>query len=137
MLGAAVLLHAAWNALAHAISDQLVGFALIGTAVTLGAVPLVLPAAVPAGPAWPYLVGSVVLHVAYHLLLMRSYRLGDFGQVYPIARGTSPLLVALAGTVVVGEHLSAVRLLGVVVSHRARRRRRRPGHDLESRPCCR
>ncbi|HEY6745833.1 MAG TPA: DMT family transporter [Mycobacteriales bacterium] len=114
VLGAAVL-HAAWNALAHALDDQLVGFALIGAAVTVGAVPLVLLSAAPAGPSRPYLIGSVVLHVAYNLLLMRSYRLGDFGQVYPIARGTSPLLVALAGAVVVGEQLSAVRLLGVAV----------------------
>jgi drug/metabolite transporter (DMT)-like permease len=114
VLGAAVL-HAVWNALAHAIHDQLVGFALIGASVTVGAVPLVLLSPLPARASWPYLIGSVVLHVAYTLLLMRSYRLGEFGQVYPIARGTSPLLVALAGAVFVGEQLSAVRLLGVVV----------------------
>ncbi len=77
--------------------------------------PLVLLSPLPARASWPYLIGSVVLHVAYNLLLMRSYRLGDFGQVYPIARGTSPLLVALAGAVFVGEHLSALRLLGVLV----------------------
>ena len=112
---AAAVLHAVWNALAHAIDDQLVGFALIGASITLGAVPLVLLSAPPARAGWPYLVGSVLLHVAYNLLLMRCYRLGDFGQVYPIARGTSPLLVALAGAVFVGEHLSAARLLGVVV----------------------
>lgn len=85
----------------------LVGFALIGASITVGAVPLVLLSALPARASWPYLIGSVVLHVAYNLLLMRSYRLGEFGQVYPIARGTSPLLVALAGAVFVGEHLSA------------------------------
>jgi drug/metabolite transporter (DMT)-like permease len=112
---AAAVLHAVWNALAHAVDDQLVGFALIGVSVTLGSVPIVLLSAGPARASWPYLIGSVLLHVAYNLLLMRSYRLGDFGQVYPVARGTSPLLVALAGSVFAGEHLSAVRLLGVVV----------------------
>jgi drug/metabolite transporter (DMT)-like permease len=111
----AAVLHAVWNALAHAIDDQLVGFALIGVSVTLGSVPIVLLSPGPARASWPYLIGSVVLHVAYNLLLMRSYRLGEFGQVYPVARGTSPLLVALAGSVFAGEHLSAVRLLGVVV----------------------
>jgi drug/metabolite transporter (DMT)-like permease len=114
VLGAAVL-HAIWNALAHAIHDQLVGFALIGIALTAGAVVIVLVSPLPARASWPYLAGSVVLHVAYNLLLMRSYRLGEFGQVYPIARGTSPLLVALAGAVFVGEQLSVLRLLGVVV----------------------
>ncbi len=111
----AAVLHAVWNALAHAIDDQLVGFALIGVAVTMGAAGIVLLSPVPASASWPFLAGSVVLHVAYNLLLMRCYRLGEFGQVYPLARGTSPWLVALAGSVFVGEQLSFVRLVGVVV----------------------
>jgi drug/metabolite transporter (DMT)-like permease len=78
-------------------------------------VPLVLLSSAPARASWPYLVGSVVLHVAYNLLLMRSYRLGEFSQVYPIARGTSPWLVALAAAVFAGEHLSPLRWLGVLV----------------------
>jgi drug/metabolite transporter (DMT)-like permease len=110
----AAVLHAVWNALAHAIHDQLVGFALIGVAVTLGGLVIVLVSPLPARACWPYLVASAVLHVVYNLLLMRSYRLGEFGQVYPIARGTSPLLVAVAGAVFVGEELSIVQLLGVV-----------------------
>lgn len=44
----------------------------------------------PASGAWPYLIASAVIHVAYYILLMRSFRLGDFGQAYPIARGTAP-----------------------------------------------
>lgn len=111
----AAVLHAVWNALAHAITDQLVGFALIGAAITVGAVGIVLLAPAPATASWPYLAGSGVAHVAYNLLLMRSYRLGEFGQVYPLARGTSPWLVAVGASVLVGEELSAVRLLGVVV----------------------
>jgi drug/metabolite transporter (DMT)-like permease len=114
VLGAAVL-HAVWNAVAHAISDQLVGFALIGAAVTAGAVGILLVSPAPSAASWPYLAASGVLHVAYMLLLMRSYRLGEFSQVYPVARGTSPLLVALGAAVFAGENLSAVRLLGVVV----------------------
>jgi drug/metabolite transporter (DMT)-like permease len=56
-----------------------------------------------------------VLHVAYNLLLMRCYRLGEFGQVYPLARGTSPWLVALAAAVLAGEPLSVSRLAGILV----------------------
>jgi drug/metabolite transporter (DMT)-like permease len=111
----AAVLHAVWNALAHAITDQLVGFALIGAAITVGAAGIVLLAPAPSAASWPFLAGSAVLHVAYNLLLMRCYRLGEFGQVYPVARGTSPLLVAVAGAVLVGEQLSLVRLVGVVV----------------------
>jgi drug/metabolite transporter (DMT)-like permease len=112
---AAAVLHAVWNALAHAIDDQLVGFALIGVGVTAGGAAIVLISPAPGRASWWYLGGSAVLHVAYNLLLMRSYRLGEFSQVYPVARGTSPLLVALGAAVFAGEQLSPVRLLGVVV----------------------
>ncbi len=112
---AAAVLHAVWNALAHAVDDQLVGFALIGVAVTVGAAAIVLVSPGPSTASRPYLAASALLHVVYNLLLMRSYRLGEFGQVYPLARGTSPLLVALSGAVFAGEQLSVLRLLGVVV----------------------
>lgn len=111
----AAVLHAVWNALAHAIDDQLVGFALIGAAITAGAGGIVLVAPAPASASWPFLTASAALHVAYNLLLMRCYRLGDFGQVYPLARGTSPWLVAVCAAVFAGEQLSVVRVTGVVV----------------------
>lgn len=111
----AAVLHAAWNALAHAIADQLVGFALIGAAVTAGATGIVLASPTPARASWPFLAGSAVLHVAYNLLLMRCYRLGEFGQVYPLARGTSPWLVAIGAALFAGEHLPPIRLVGVLV----------------------
>jgi drug/metabolite transporter (DMT)-like permease len=111
----AAVLHAVWNAVAHAIDDQLVGFALMGVAVTAGALGIVLASPAPSSASWPFLAGSALLHVTYNLLLMRCYRLGEFGQVYPLARGTSPLLVALAGAVFVGEQLSVTRLAGVLV----------------------
>jgi drug/metabolite transporter (DMT)-like permease len=111
----AAVLHAVWNAAAHAITDQLVGFALIGVAVTVGGGVIVLASPAPSKASWPFLAGSALLHVTYNLLLMRSYRLGEFGQVYPLARGTSPWLVALGAAVFVGEQLSAIRLAGILV----------------------
>jgi hypothetical protein len=56
-------------------------------------IPLVIVAAMPRADCWPYLLGSVAIHVFYNLLLMQCYRLGEFSQVYPLARGTSPLVV--------------------------------------------
>lgn len=111
----AAVLHAVWNAIAHAIGDQLVGFALIGTVCTVVGAAIVLAAPTPAGASWPLLAASASLHVVYNLLLMRCYRLGEFGQVYPLARGTSPWLVAIGATVFAGENLPAVRLAGVLV----------------------
>jgi drug/metabolite transporter (DMT)-like permease len=111
----AAVLHAVWNALAHAVRDQLVGFALIGSAVTVCAAVAVLACPPPARASWELLAASAVLHVVYTLLLMRCYRLGEFSQVFPVARGTSPWLVAVAAAVFVGESLPAVRLLGLLV----------------------
>ncbi|MFJ3232475.1 EamA family transporter [Streptomyces sp. NPDC086787] len=99
LVSAAVLLaavtHASWNAIAHRITDKLVGFTLIlAGGVLIGAV--IAPfAEFPAGRAWPYLMLSAGIHLAYVVLLMASFRLGDFGQAYPIARGTAPLVVTL------------------------------------------
>ncbi|MEU2492209.1 EamA family transporter [Streptomyces sp. NPDC007883] len=119
-VAAAVLLaaitHAGWNALAHAVRDQLVAFTLIGgCAAVIGAVTACF-VPLPPGPAWPYLVASALLHVGYQLLLMRSFSLGDFGQMYPIARGTAPLVVTVLAAVLLDETLAPWQLAGVAVA---------------------
>lgn len=117
---AAVLLaavtHAAWNAMAHTIRDQLLSFTLIagGGALIGGVAALFVP--LPAAAAWPYLIASAVLHVGYMVLLMRSFTLGDFGQMYPIARGTAPLAVTLLAAVFVDEIPHSWQLTGVAVA---------------------
>ncbi|MET9419237.1 EamA family transporter [Streptomyces sp. NPDC006540] len=113
---AAALTHAGWNALAHRIKDRLVVFTLIvgGASVIGGLMAPFVP--VPAAGAWPYLITSAVLHVGYHALLLRSFSLGDFGQVYPIARGTAPLVVTAAAALFVDERVSGGQLAGVVVA---------------------
>jgi drug/metabolite transporter (DMT)-like permease len=111
---AAALLHAIWNAIAHAIPDRQVGFFLLNVAVGVVAVCFLPFVGVPAAAAWSYLLGSVAVHVAYNLLLLKSYQLGDFGQTYPLARGTAPLLVALASVTIVGQSLDLREAAGVV-----------------------
>ncbi|RCV51078.1 EamA family transporter [Marinitenerispora sediminis] len=111
----AAALHASWNAIAHAVTDRLAGFTvLVGTAAVCGAL-LVPFTGLPDPAAWPYLVASAALHVLYHLALMASYRTGDFGQVYPLARGTSPWVVALVAVLLLGEEMSGSSLFAVLV----------------------
>jgi drug/metabolite transporter (DMT)-like permease len=117
---AAVLLaavtHASWNAIAHRITDKLVGFTLIaGGGVPIG-LAMALVTAFPAARAWPYLFCSAVIHIAYYVLLMRSFRLGDFGQAYPIARGTAPLVVTVLAAVFAHEVPDGWAAAGVAVS---------------------
>lgn len=112
---AAAVTHAGWNAIAHAIRDQLVAFTLIGGGgAVLGAL-MALAVPLPAAGAWSYLLASALLHVGYQLLLMRSFSLGDFGQMYPIARGTAPLVVTVLAAVFVGETLDGRQAAGVAV----------------------
>ena len=112
---AAAVLHATWNALAHAITDRLVGFTLISAASTVCGAVIVGAAPAPSRASWAFLGSSAALHAVYNLLLMRCYQRAEFGQIYPLARGTSPWLVAIAGVVFAQETLRPVRLLGVAV----------------------
>ena len=55
----------------------------------------------------------MVLHLGYELLLLVAYRAGDLSQVYPVARGAAPLLVAAYAGLVLGERLAPVQLAGL------------------------
>lgn len=120
LVTAAVLLaavtHACWNAIAHHITDKLVGFTLIsGGGLLIGLV--IAPfAALPAAGAWPYLIFSALIHVGYYALLMKSFKLGDFGQAYPIARGTAPLVVTVLAAIFAGEIPGGWQAAGIAVS---------------------
>lgn len=112
----AAVTHASWNAIAHHITDKLVGFTLIaggGALIGMAMAPFV---PVPAAGAWPYLIASAVIHVAYYVLLMRSFRLGDFGQAYPIARGTAPLVVTALAALFAHEVPDGWAAAGIAVS---------------------
>jgi drug/metabolite transporter (DMT)-like permease len=112
----AAVTHASWNAIAHNLSDKLVAFTLIsGGGAVIGGL-LLSVSALPHAGAWPFLVVSGLIHVAYQLLLMRSFSLGDFGQTYPIARGTAPLVVTVVAAVFLHESLDGRQTAGVVAS---------------------
>ena len=112
----AAVLHATWNALLKGGRDRLATFVLLdltGVVLCVLAVPL-LPGPAPA--SWGFIALSTLIHTGYKLLLIESYRTGgDLSQVYPLARGSAPLLVAGFAGVVVGERLGPLRLAGVLV----------------------
>jgi len=111
----AAMLHAVWNAVVKGGRDKHLGM----TAVVLGHAPLALLALpfvpLPASQSWPWLAGGVGLHIGYQLFLLMSYRIGDLTQVYPIARGTAPMLVAGVSLVFLGVELSSGELLAIAM----------------------
>lgn len=112
---AAALLHASWNALLKSSHDRLASLALMTLGAGIGAIPLILWRPWPEPASWFYIILSGLLHTGYNLFLIRAYRIGDFGQSYPIARGSSPLLVALGAAVFAGEQLGLSTVIGILL----------------------
>lgn len=111
----AAVTHAAWNALAKGSDDRLIAFALIQgvpIAVAAGLAPFV---PIPEAAAWPYLIGSVIIHNGYFFFLMEAYRDGDLSHVYPLARGSAPLLVALVMAVLAIETPTTWGMIGIAL----------------------
>ncbi|WP_433356116.1 EamA family transporter [Microtetraspora malaysiensis] len=108
-------LHATWNALAKAVPDRHAAFGVMGIAQSLICLPLLPFVAPPAAGSWMYGVVSIALQLVYMLLLIRCYELGDFGQVYPIARGSAPLLVAIVAGIQ-GERLTVLQVCGLAAT---------------------
>ncbi|MBB5019737.1 drug/metabolite transporter (DMT)-like permease [Chitinivorax tropicus] len=107
------MLHAAWNTLIKGGQDKLLDTLLVAVGAMLLALPglWLLPPPLPA--AWPYLVGSIAIHVLYFYLIIHAYRYGDLSVVYPLMRGGAPLLTSLVAVLLLGEHVSTTGLLGI------------------------
>ncbi|MCZ7596516.1 MAG: hypothetical protein M5U09_00305 [Gammaproteobacteria bacterium] len=102
----AALLHAGWNAFVRASGDRLVVLAGVNIVAMLVGAALVPFVPLPAPAAWPYILLSVVLHCGYYFYLLKAYDRGELIQVYPLARGSAPLLISIGGVLFAGELLS-------------------------------
>jgi drug/metabolite transporter (DMT)-like permease len=111
---AAALLHAGWNALVKTGLDRfssILLLALVQGVIAIALLPFFDP---PARAAWPWVLAGSLLHSGYKLTLIQAYRHGDLSQVYPLARGTAPLIVATAGALFLGEEMSILRIAAIL-----------------------
>lgn len=111
----AAFTHAAWNAMIKASGDRVLIFAAmrgVDGIVALAVIPF-LP--LPAPAAWPYLIVSTIIHNVYYGLLLYTYRHGELNQVYPLARGSAPLLVAVLAAWLAGEVPSLTAGSGILL----------------------
>ena len=97
------LIHASWNALVKAGEDRLASTFLVGVGSILFGLVMVAFTGPPPLHAWPYLLGSVIIHGCYWAALIRGYRLGDLSHVYTLSRGLAPLLVAVGASLTARE----------------------------------
>jgi drug/metabolite transporter (DMT)-like permease len=107
--------HAGWNALIKFGLEPFTTTSLIAIASMLVALPLAPFVGLPIAAAWPWLITSAILHLGYYIGLTEAYRTGDMSQVYPIARGSAPLMTATASATLLGEILSWRGWLGIAV----------------------
>lgn len=111
----AAVMHASWNVMVKIGNDTLLNMGLTMGLAGLVAVPFLFVTDVPDPASWLYLFGSLVTHLGYYLFLVLAYRHGELSQVYPIARGSAPLLVAVSAWLLPPyEVLAPWQMAGVV-----------------------
>ena len=101
--------------MAKSHSDKIIGI----TALTFGHIPwaifaILLTKKYPSAEVLPYVFCSVMLHIGYQLFLSFSYRVGNYMQVYPIARGSSPIVIAIISIFFLGINFSNLQLISIL-----------------------
>jgi multidrug transporter EmrE-like cation transporter len=111
----AALLHASWNAMLHGNRDRFLSMTWMSIAIATVSTLVVACVPPPARAAWPYIVASGLVHIVYNVSLVRSYRRNDLAHAYPIARGSSPLLVTLGAAFFAHEAIGPLHALGIAL----------------------
>lgn len=112
---AAAAMHAGWNASLKLKLDPLLAMTRITTVAGVVALPALVWLGMPRLESWPWLVGSIVLHLGYYVALTEAYRHADMSQVYPIARGGAPLLTTAGSLLLLSEPITLRGGLGVAL----------------------
>ena len=106
----AAALHAAWNAMVKSGKDKYHGTAAVVIGQAVFAIPTLFFVPVPDPSSYTLILAGIGLHLGYQFFLMASYKAGDLTQVYPLARGSAPLIVALVSVALLGVSLQPVEL---------------------------
>ena len=112
----AAFLHASWNALVKSSSDRMLTLSAVSLMESATGALLIPYLPIPDPSSWPFIGLSTIFHYLYFIFLYQAYRTGDLSQIYPLARGLAPVLVALGAAVFAKESLSFLSFLGVIVA---------------------
>lgn len=111
----AAMLHATWNFLVKNTGDKYLSMSAVVIGHTPFALIAILYSPIPAMESLPYLLIGALLHVGYQLFLLASYIIGDLSQVYPLARGIAPLIVAAVSVIALGVSLAQTELMAIII----------------------
>jgi drug/metabolite transporter (DMT)-like permease len=111
----AALFHASWNAIIRMRGDKLASMTLLVTAAGLISLPglfffPMLPAA-----AWPYVIISALVHLGYNTFLALAYHHGELSKVYPLVRGSAPVVTLGISLLFLDEAVDASEAAGVAI----------------------
>ncbi len=111
----AALLHATWNTLIKFSGERLLVIASMDAVAFVLAFSVLGFVSPPPLHIWPWLVASALFELLYRVLLIKAYRVGDLGLVYPLMRGLSPLVVLALTLIFAGEQLATQQILGILL----------------------
>ena len=111
----AALLHASWNAIIKFGDDKLQGMVLLSVAHGIIGLMLIAIFPIPSKESWWLLAGSVLFHLMYKTFLTFAYMRGDLSRVYPIARGTAPMIVLVISLIALSDVMLASQIFGIVL----------------------
>ncbi len=111
----AALLHATWNALIKTGASKVTGMLIMTLSQGALGLGIALTRPWPMAEVWPWLAASGVLHAGYKLFLAFAYEQGDLSRVYPIARGTAPMLVTLVSAAFLADVIAPGAYLGIAL----------------------
>jgi drug/metabolite transporter (DMT)-like permease len=109
----AAFMHASWNALLRGGADRAQSMLIMNVTVGVIGLAMMAFAGLPSAACAVYVVASGFIHLVYNALLVLMYRSGDLGETYPVARGSSPALVALGGSLFAGEWMNLIGATGI------------------------
>jgi drug/metabolite transporter (DMT)-like permease len=109
----AAFMHASWNALLRGGADRAQSMLIMNVTVGVIGLAMMAFAGLPSAACAVYVLASGLIHLVYNALLVLMYRSGDLGETYPVARGSSPALVALGGSLFAGEWMNLIGAAGI------------------------
>lgn len=112
---AAAAMHAIWNATIKVRLDRFGSISLLTVGMGLAGLAALPFVDVPPAPVWVWIWLSILLHTGYRLALIKAYETGDLAQIYPLARGSAPLLTAIGGLVLIHETPVPFAIAGIVL----------------------
>ena len=111
----AALLHACWNAIIKFGDDKFQGMLLLSFGHGIFGLFLIALYPTPDPGSWLFLLGSVLCHLIYKVFLTFAYTKGDLSRVYPMARGTAPMIVLIISLLYLPDAVSNLQIAGILL----------------------